>query len=183
MTAPKEYGGEGCRKWPTAKCWKKSGDVARRHPFLLTHITRWGSGRYCCSARTNKTRNGCQIGEPASSSARSRSPKRSRVGCANVQMQARPSEDGSHFILNGEKRYITNAAIANELTVMARTPLPGSESNRCYGLSGDARHAGFRNARSPDAEDGNQGTATGRFALRDVKVPKGKYSRPHQAKV
>jgi len=25
---------------------------------------------------------------------------------------ARPTEDGSHFILNGEKRYITNAAIA-----------------------------------------------------------------------
>jgi len=32
---------------------------------------------------------------------------------ANVQMQARPSEDGSHYILNGEKRYITNAAIAH----------------------------------------------------------------------
>src|SRR6266404_2659802 len=46
---------------------------------------------------------------------------------ANVQMQARPSEDGSHFILNGEKRYITNAAIAHELTVMARTPVPGSD--------------------------------------------------------
>src|SRR5215468_7982335 len=45
---------------------------------------------------------------------------------ANVQMQARPSEDGSHFVLNGEKRYITNAAIAHELTVMARTPVPGS---------------------------------------------------------
>src|SRR4029077_14175571 len=46
---------------------------------------------------------------------------------ANVQMQGRPSEDGSHFILNGEKRYITNAAIAHELTVMARTPVPGSD--------------------------------------------------------
>src|SRR5256884_695162 len=31
-------------------------------------------------------------------------------------MQARPSEDGSHFILNGEKRYITNAAIAHANT-------------------------------------------------------------------
>ena len=40
-------------------------------------------------------------------------------------MTATPSADGSHFILNGEKRYITNAAIAQVLTVMARTPVPG----------------------------------------------------------
>src|SRR5689334_14922241 len=44
---------------------------------------------------------------------------------ANVQTQARPGPDGSHYILNGEKRYITNAAIAQVLTVMARTPVPG----------------------------------------------------------
>src|SRR5438552_18428334 len=44
---------------------------------------------------------------------------------ANVQMQARPTDNGAHFILNGEKRYITNAAIAHVLTVMARTPVPG----------------------------------------------------------
>src|SRR5207249_11941808 len=33
----------------------------------------------------------------------------------------------SHFVLNGEKRYITNASIAQVLTVMARTPVPGKE--------------------------------------------------------
>ena len=48
----------------------------------------------------------------------------------NVQMTATPSEDGSHFILNGEKRYITNAAIAQVLTVMARTPVPGQTRQR-----------------------------------------------------
>src|SRR5467141_2744462 len=47
---------------------------------------------------------------------------------ANVQTTATPSADGSHFILNGEKRYITNAAIAHVLTVMARTPVPGSDT-------------------------------------------------------
>ena len=46
---------------------------------------------------------------------------------ANVQMTATPTEDGSAYILNGEKRYITNAAIAHELTVMARTPVAGSD--------------------------------------------------------
>src|SRR4030081_966521 len=44
---------------------------------------------------------------------------------ANVQTEARPSADGSHYTLNGEKRYITNGAIAQVLIVMARTPVPG----------------------------------------------------------
>src|SRR6185312_16820526 len=44
---------------------------------------------------------------------------------ANVQTQAVPSADGTHYVLNGEKRYITNASIAQVLTVMARTPVPG----------------------------------------------------------
>src|SRR5207244_7303197 len=43
---------------------------------------------------------------------------------ANVRMTATPSEDGSHFILNGEKRYITNAVVSQVWTVMARTPVP-----------------------------------------------------------
>ncbi|MEZ6140945.1 MAG: acyl-CoA dehydrogenase family protein [Zavarzinella sp.] len=42
---------------------------------------------------------------------------------ANVQTNATPSEDGKGFVLNGEKRYITNAALADVLTVMARTPI------------------------------------------------------------
>lgn len=44
---------------------------------------------------------------------------------ANVQTTATPSEDGSHYILNGQKRYITNGAIAKVLAVIARTPAPG----------------------------------------------------------
>src|SRR6185503_13218035 len=46
---------------------------------------------------------------------------------ANVQTTATPSADGSRFILNGEKRYITSGAIAQVLTVMARTPVPGKK--------------------------------------------------------
>src|SRR5262249_483487 len=43
---------------------------------------------------------------------------------SNVQTTARPSEDGQTYLLNGTKRYITNGAIADVLTVMARTPDP-----------------------------------------------------------
>ncbi|HZK82331.1 MAG TPA: acyl-CoA dehydrogenase family protein, partial [Humisphaera sp.] len=40
---------------------------------------------------------------------------------ANVQTRAVLSEDGTHYLINGEKKFATNAAIAGMLTVMART--------------------------------------------------------------
>ncbi len=91
---------------------------------------------------------------------------------ANVQMQARPMEDGSHFILNGEKRYITNATIAHELTVMARTPVPGSNKTAITAFLVTPDMPGFEMLEERMPKMGIRGTATGRFALRDVRVPK-----------
>src|SRR2546421_3142977 len=92
---------------------------------------------------------------------------------ANVQTTATPSADGSHFILNGEKRYITNAAIAQVLTVMARTPVPGKagkDAITAFMVTPDMPGFEILEARMPKM--GIRGTATGRFAMHDVKVPK-----------
>src|SRR5487761_287650 len=45
---------------------------------------------------------------------------------ANVQTMASPSPDGKGYLINGQKRWITNGSLAKVLTVMARTPVPGS---------------------------------------------------------
>src|SRR2546421_12294967 len=42
---------------------------------------------------------------------------------ANVQTTATLSEDGTHYILNGQKKFATNAALAGFMTVMAKTPI------------------------------------------------------------
>ena len=47
---------------------------------------------------------------------------------ANVQTTATPSPDGKGYVLNGEKRWITNGGIAQALTVMARTPAASASS-------------------------------------------------------
>ena len=49
---------------------------------------------------------------------------------ANVQTMATPTEDGKGYLLNGQKRWITNGGIANVLTVMARTPVPVSDETK-----------------------------------------------------
>src|SRR5207237_4538431 len=92
---------------------------------------------------------------------------------ANVQMTATPSDDGSHYILNGEKRYITNTAIAQVLTVMARTPVPdkpGKDAITAFMVTPDMPGVEMIEARM--SKLGIRGTATGRFRLNDVRVPK-----------
>jgi len=46
---------------------------------------------------------------------------------ANVQTSARLSDDGTYWVLNGHKRYATNAALAGFMTVMAKTPVTGDD--------------------------------------------------------
>src|SRR5436305_7863664 len=91
---------------------------------------------------------------------------------ANVQMEARPTDDGAHFILNGEKRYITNAAIAHVLTVMARTPVAGSDKTAITAFLVTPDMPGFTMLEPRMEKLGIKGTATGRFAMRDMQVPK-----------
>ncbi len=90
---------------------------------------------------------------------------------ANVQMTAAP--EGGEFVLNGEKRYITNASIAQVLTVMARTPVPGKpgkDAITAFLVTPDMPGFEMLEARMPKL--GIRGTATGRFRLNNVRVPK-----------
>src|SRR5205814_4136653 len=91
---------------------------------------------------------------------------------ANVQTQAQPSADGTHYILNGEKRYITNASIAQVLTVMARTPVPGSDKTAITAFLVTPDMPGFTMLEPRMEKLGIKGTATARFAMRDMPVPK-----------
>jgi acyl-CoA dehydrogenase family member 9 len=92
---------------------------------------------------------------------------------ANVRMTATPSDDSSHYVLNGEKRYITNAGIAQVWTVMARTPIPdkpGKDAITAFLVMPDMPGVEMIEARMPKL--GIRGTATGRFRLNNVRVPK-----------
>src|SRR6266498_3070341 len=91
---------------------------------------------------------------------------------ANVQTVARPSADGSHFLLTGEKRYITNGAIAQVLTVMARTPLPGRNETAVTAFLVSPDMPGFVVLEPRMEKLGIRGTATARLAFREMLVPK-----------
>src|SRR5213080_1293151 len=173
MTAPKEYGGHGFSQMANCKvleeigrrCASTSVFVNAHHSIGIRALLLFGTHEQK-QQWLPKLSSGEQLGSFALTE------KEAGSDAANVQMQARPSEDGSHFILNGEKRYITNAAIAHELTVMARTPVPGSDKTAITAFLVTPDMPGFEILEARMPKMGIRGTATGRFALRDVKVPR-----------
>ena len=91
---------------------------------------------------------------------------------SNVQTTATPTEDGSGYVLNGNKRWITNGGIANVLTVMARTPVEASDESKVTAFLVTPDMDGFEVVEERMAKCGVRGTATSRLAFHDMFVPK-----------
>jgi len=173
MTAPAECGGQGFSQMANCKILEEIGSrcastsvfVNAHHSIGIRALLLFGTPE-----QQQKWLPKLVTGEWLGAFALTE--KEAGSDAANVQMTARPTEDGAHFILNGEKRYITNAAIAQVLTVMARTPVPGSDKTAITAFLVTPDMPGFEILEARMPKMGIRGTATGRFALRDVKVPK-----------
>src|SRR5258707_2803310 len=171
MTAPKEYGGHGFSQMANCKvleeigrrCASTSVFVNAHHSIGIRALLLFGTHEQK-QKWLPKLVTGEQLGAFALTE------KEAGSDAANVQMQERPSEDGSHFILNGEKRYITNAAIAHELTVMARTPVPGSDKTAVTAFLVTPDMPGFEMLECRMPKTVIKGTATGWYALHVDKV-------------
>jgi len=87
---------------------------------------------------------------------------------ASIQMRAKL--DGDSYVLNGTKRYITNAPRAGLFTVMART---GTTEERAHGVSAfivESKSDGIRLGK-PDKKMGQRGTKTCDVIFENVRVP------------
>ena len=173
MTAPKEVGGRGFSQMQYCKVLEEIGArCASTAVFTNAHHSIGIRALLLFGTKEQKEKwlprlmNGEQL------AAFALTEREAGSDAANVQMQAQPSEDGSHFILNGEKRYITNASIAQVLTVMARTPVPGKDKTAITAFLVTPDMAGFEMIEPRMPKLGIRGTATGRFRLNNVRVPK-----------
>ncbi|MDY3559340.1 acyl-CoA dehydrogenase family protein [Gemmata sp. JC673] len=90
----------------------------------------------------------------------------------NVQTTATPTEDGSAYVLNGTKHYITNGGIAHVLTVMARTPDPSSPKGKVSAFLVTPDMPGFEVVEARAEKCGIRGTATGKIRFTNMRVPK-----------
>jgi len=91
---------------------------------------------------------------------------------ANVQTRAVPTDDGRGYRITGQKRWITNGGVAQVLTVMARTPVPGSSDTKITAFIVTPDMPGFEVVEKRMDKMGVRGTATARLAFHDMFVPR-----------
>jgi acyl-CoA dehydrogenase family member 9 len=91
---------------------------------------------------------------------------------ANVQSTAQPTPDGGGYVINGQKRWITNGGIAQVLTVMARTPVEGTSDSKITAFLVTPDMPGFRVLEARMPKCGVRGTATARLAFENMLVPR-----------
>ncbi len=90
----------------------------------------------------------------------------------NVQTRAELAPDGEGYIINGEKRWITNGGIADVLTLMARTPDSSDPDGKITAFLVTPDMPGFEVLESRMEKVGIRGTQTGRMKFTDMYVPR-----------
>ncbi|MEY3871393.1 MAG: hypothetical protein RLZZ296_388 [Pseudomonadota bacterium] len=90
------------------------------------------------------------------------------AGSDAASLKTRAELDGDHYILNGTKRYITNAPRAGAFTLMARTGGPGASGVSSFIVPADL--PGISLGKS-DKKMGQRGTKTCDVILENVRVP------------
>src|SRR5438270_12986298 len=174
MTAPREVGGRG---FSQMQCCRILEEIGRRDAstsvFVNAHHSIGIRALILFGSREQQAQWLPALVAGEKLAAFALTEREAGSDAANVRMTATPSDNGSHYLLNGEKRYITNAAVSQVWTVMARTPVPGKPGK-------DAISAFLVTPDMPGVEMieprmeklGIRGTATGRFSLNNVRVPK-----------
>jgi len=173
MTAPAEFGGRGFSQLAYgmvleeigARCASTSVFVNAHHSIGIRALLLFGTEeqkrRWLPSLVSGERLAAFALTEPEAGS-----------DAANVQTRADPSADRTHYILNGEKRYITNAAIAQVLTVIARTTGSDHDKTAVTAFLVTPDMPGFVMVEPRMEKLGIRGTATARLAFRDMPVPR-----------
>src|ERR1700704_203639 len=92
-------------------------------------------------------------------------------GSDSAAMRTTARRDGDEYVLNGSKRFITNAGVAGVYTVFAKTdPGSGHSGISAFIVEGDT--PGFEVARL-EPKMGISGSTTGELTFDDVRIPAG----------
>ena len=90
------------------------------------------------------------------------------AGSDAASLKTRAVLDGDHYVLNGTKRFITNAPRAGAFTLMARTGGPGASGVSSFIVSADTPGLTLG---KPDKKMGQRGTKTCDVILENARVP------------
>jgi acyl-CoA dehydrogenase family member 9 len=174
MTVPRLHGGRGFSQLAYTKIMQEIGGhdasvavfVNAHHSIGVRSLILFGTpeqqARWLPGLVTGRQLAAFALTEPEAGS-----------DASNVQTVATPTPDGRGYLINGQKRWITNGGIAQVLTVIARTPGAGASKKKeitAFLVTPDM--PGFKVVEARMEKVGIRGTATGRLEFRDMFVPK-----------
>ncbi|MGW3622649.1 acyl-CoA dehydrogenase family protein [Streptomyces sp. NPDC000880] len=173
IEVPEEFGGAGLETFKfeaviaeeTARAGVNFGGsgvhVMLCLPYLKAYATDEQKKRWLPDFVTGKTMYAIAMTEPGTGS-----------DLAGMKTTAKLSEDGTHYVLNGAKTFITGGVHADRVIVCARTAAPTAEDRR-HGISlfvVDTKSEGYAVGRKLD-KLGLKTSDTAELSFTDVKVP------------
>ena len=175
MTVPTEYGGGGfshtsyCRvlEMISAHCASTSVLVGAHQSIGLKALVLSGNAeqksKYLPALAKGEMLAAFCLSEPEVGS-----------DAANVQTTARLNEAGTHWIINGQKRYATNSALAGFMTVMAKTTIEvkGKMKDQVTAFIVTPDLPGFEIVSPNRSKLGVRGSWQGTLRFTDMAVPK-----------
>lgn len=173
IEVPEEYGGGGQNGYKygaiiaeeTTKAGVSFGSYIVHSNMILPYLL-----RYCTAEQKQRWLPGYVSGDLMTAIAMTEPGTGSDL--AGVTTSAKLSDDGTHYILNGAKTFITGGVVADLVLVVCRTS-PATTKDRRAGLSilcVDATSAGFAVGRKLD-KIGLRVSDTAELSFSDVKVP------------
>src|SRR5271165_4464874 len=171
MTAPVEFGGRGFSQQGYCRIMEViGGHCASTAVFVNAHHSIGIRALVLFGTPEQKARWLPALTSGAKLAAFALTETEAGSDASNVQTTATPSADGQSYVLNGTKRYITNGAIADVLTVMARTPDRAGGESKITAFLVTPDLPGFEVVEPRMAKCGIRGTATAKLAFHDMPV-------------
>jgi acyl-CoA dehydrogenase family protein 9 len=172
MTAPGEFGGRGFSQQGYCRIMEViGGHCASTAVFVNAHHSIGIRALLLFGTAEQKARWLPALTQGQKLAAFALTEEQAGSDASNVQTTATPSADGRTYVLRGTKRYITNGAIADVLTVMARTPDPAGGESRITAFLVTPDLPGFEVVEPRMAKCGIRGTAQAKLAFHDMPVP------------
>jgi alkylation response protein AidB-like acyl-CoA dehydrogenase len=176
MTIPREYGGGGFGVTSYNRVLERIGRTCGSTAVLVSAhqsigckaIVLFGTGeqkRRWLPALATRSLSAFCLSEP-------------NVGCdaGGQETRCELSADGSHYVLNGEKKWATSGALSDVFTVMAKQkmtdPETGKETERVTALICTPDMPGVDIFQKNRSKCGIRGTWQARIRFRDVRVPR-----------
>ena len=171
MTIPKEYGGLGLGITSYVRVLEKIGEYCGSTAVLVSAHQSIG-----CKAIMlfgNEEQKGWWLRHLATDWVSAFCLSEPNVGCdaGGQETRCELSDDGEHYILNGEKKWATSGAISNIFTVMAKQKMPDGK-DRVTALVCTPDMEGVDIFSKNRSKCGIRGTWQARIRFNDVKVPK-----------